>query len=45
MAGGALAALKVAGPHAAQCRVFADARAGGLLEVTRRLVGWCWRPW
>ncbi len=45
MVSGAHAAVKVAGPHAAQRRVVVGARAGGLLEVTRRLVGWCWRPW
>ena len=44
MAGGALAELKVAGPHAAQRQVVAGARAGGLLDVTRRQVGCCWRP-
>ena len=40
LAGGALAELKVAGPHAVQRRVIADARSGGLPDVTRRSGGW-----
>ena len=33
LSGGAKAELKVAGPHAAQRQVVADARAGGLLDL------------
>ena len=45
IAGAAYADLKVAGPHAVERLVLAGSRAGGLPEVTRRLVGWCWRQW
>ncbi len=39
MASGAKVELKVAGPHAVQRRVIADARSGGLPDVTRRSGG------
>ena len=41
MAGGALARMKVAGPHAVQRQVVGEARAGGLLEV-HAAGGWRW---
>jgi len=42
LAGGAKVELKVAGPHAAQRRVFAGFRASGLLEVHASAGGWRW---